>query len=186
VSSARQGRSRQSTYTLIGALGASLAIVLVIVLVTVRPANTERAEVDWHAVHDGMPSAAQFVDPEFTAADGDWWSNRAELTGGTSPEWYIGLVTPTAGFVVIEQFTGDPSPEIASELDDVTPTTATVAGYSWAVFDRTTVKDPGNRVVIYLLSGVGENGSLMVSGSATVDEIELAATRAVESLGGTP
>lgn len=186
MSSARQGRARQSTLTLIGALGASFAIVLVIMLVTVRPANVDRGDVDWHAVHDGLPAATQFVDPEFTTTDGDWWANRAEYTGGKYPEWYIGLVTPTEGFVVIEQFTGDPSPEIAGELDDVTPTTATVAGHTWAVFDRTAVKDPGNRVVIYLLTGIGENGSLMVSGSASTEELELAATRAVESLGGTP
>ncbi len=186
MSSARQGRARQSTLTLIGALGASFAIVLVIMLVTVRPANVDRGDVDWHAVHDGLPAASQFVDPEFTATDGDWWANRAEYTGGKYPEWYIGLVTPTEGFVVIEQFTGDPSPEIAGELDDVTPTTATVAGFTWAVFDRTAVKDPGNRIVIYLLTGIGENGSLMVSGSASIEELELAATRAVESLGGTP
>ena len=186
MSSARQGRARQSTLTLIGALGASFAIVLVIVLVTVRPANTDRAEVDWHAIHDGLPAATQFVDPDFTANDGDWWSNRAELTGGENPEWYIGLVTPTSGFVAIEQFTGEPSPDIAEDLDDVDPTTATLAGRIWQVFDRSAVKEAGNRVVIYLLTDVVENGSLMVSGSASIDEIELAATRAVESLGGTP
>ena len=37
-----------------------------------------------------------------------------------------------------------------------------------------------------LLTGLAGNGSLMVSGSATIAEIELAATRAIESLGGTP
>jgi hypothetical protein len=186
VSSARQGRARQSTLTLLGALGASFAIVLVLVLITVRPAKTDRAEIDWHAVHASIPSAAQFVDPDFADADGDWWSNRAEFTSGDYPEWYIGLVTPTNGFVVIEQFEGDPSPEIAAELDDVTPSTSTVAGLTWTVFDRSGVENPGNRGVIYLLTGLAGNGSLMVSGSATIAEIELAAVRAIESLGGTP
>lgn len=55
---------------------------------------------------------------------------------------------------------------------------------SWTVFDRTTVENPGNRVMIYLLTGMTENGNLMVSGSAPIEEIELAATRALESIGG--
>lgn len=187
MSSAREGRARQSTLTLIGALGASLAIVVVIVWITIRPANLDRADIDWHAVHADIPTPTAFVDPEFTAADGDWWANRAEYVNGDYPEWYIGLITPTNGFVVIEQFTGDPAPEIADELDDVTPTTATVAGLTWTVFDRSALDNPGNRAVIYLLTGVtGESDNLMVSGSASIAEIELAATRAVESLGGTP
>lgn len=185
MSSARQGRARQSTLTLIGALGATLAVVAVIVLITVRPVNTDRADVDWHAVHASIPTSGQFVDPEFTAADGDWWSNRAEYVGGEYPEWYIGFVTPTNGFVAVEQFAGDPSPEIAAELDDVTPTSKTVAGESWTVFDRSTVDDAGNRVVIYLLTGLSGSNNLMVSGSAPLEELELVATRALESIGGT-
>lgn len=186
MSSARQGRARQSTLTLIGALGASLAIVFIVVLVTIRPANTDRGDVDWNAVWLTTEPGLGLVNPDFTESDGDWWSNRAELVGGDYPEWYIGFVTPTEGFVVVEQFQGEPSPEIAAQLDDVTPTTATVAGFTWAVFDRSTVENPGNREKIYLLTGLAAGGSLMVSGSAPDAEIELAATRAVESLGGTP
>ncbi|MFM6967644.1 MAG: DUF4245 family protein [Microbacteriaceae bacterium] len=185
MSNARSGRARQSTLTLIGALGATLAIVAVIVFVTVRPSNTVRAEIDWHTVHASLPGSTLYVDPTFAPSDGDWWSNRAEYIGGDYPEWYIGLVTPTNEFVAIEQFGGDPSPELAAELDDVTPTGVTVAGTTWTVFDRSEIENPGNREIIYLLTGMTENGNLMVSGSASIDEIELAATRALESLGGT-
>ena len=186
MSSARSGRSRQSTLTLLGALGASLGIVLILVLITVRPANTQRGDVDWHTVHDQTVSDTVLADPTFTEADGDWWSNRAELVGGKYPEWYIGLISPTQGFVVLEQFTGDPSPEIAGELDDVTPSSVTIDGESWTFFDRSSVDNAGNRELIFLLTGLPGNGSLMVSGTAPRDEIELVATRAAESLKGTP
>lgn len=186
MSSARQGRARQSTLTLIGALGASLAIVFIVVLVTVRPANTERADVDWSAVWSTTDPALGLANPEFDAADGDWWSNRAEYVGGEYPQWYIGFVTPTDGFVVVEQFQGEPSPEIAAQLDDVPPTSRSIAGVTWAVFDRTAVTNPGNRETILLLTGPTAKGSLMVSGSAPVAEMELVATRVIESLGGTP
>lgn len=186
MSSAREGRARQSTLTLIGALGASLAIVFVIVWLTIRPANLNRAEVDWHDVAAQSNSEVALADPTFTAAEGDWWSNRAETVGGDYPEWYIGLITPTNGFVAIEQFFGEFPPEVQTELDDVTPTPVTVDGTVWTVFDRTGIENPGNRVVIYLLTGLPDNGSLMVSGSAAASEIQLVASRALESLGGKP
>lgn len=186
MSSARSGRSRQTTLTLLGALGASLGIVLILVLITIRPDNTQRGDIDWHAVHDQTVSDTVLADPQFTTADGDWWSNRTELVGGKYPTWYIGLISPTQGFVAVEQFTGDPSPELAGELDDVTPSSVTVGGQTWTYFDRSSVDKPGNREHIYLLTGLPGNGSLMVSGTAPRDEIELVAARAAESLGGTP
>lgn len=186
MSSARDGRARQSTLTLIGALGASLAIVFVIIWLTIRPANLDRAEVNWHEVAAQSASDITLADPSFTQADGDWWSNRAESVGGDYPEWYIGLITPTNGFVAIEQFPADIPPEVQLELDDVAPKPVTIAGTVWTVFDRSAVEDAGNRVVIYLLTDASGNGSLMVSGSASVEEIELVASRALESLEGNP
>ncbi|MEN9740417.1 MAG: hypothetical protein RLZ72_683 [Actinomycetota bacterium] len=186
MSSAREGRARQSALTLIGALAASLAIVFVIVWITIRPANLDRAEIDWHQVVAETPSDVALADPSFSEGEGDWWSNRAELVGGDYPEWYIGLITPTTGFVAVEQFFGDLPPEALSELDDVAPTPVEVGGTMWTVFDRSAVENPGNRVVIYLLTDGTGGGTLMVSGSAPRDEIELAAERSVESLGGTP
>lgn len=182
VTSARQGRARQSTLTLIGALGASFAIVFLVFFITVRPANLDRGDVDWNAVWSTTESSLNLVNPRFTADDGDWWSNRAEFIGGDVPVWYIGFVTPTQGFVSIEQFRGEPPVDIADDLADVNPTTATIAGRTWAVFDRTGVDNPGNREMIYLLSDQTDLGTLVVSGSASAAEIDLVATRALESV----
>jgi hypothetical protein len=88
--------------------------------------------------------------------------------------------------VAVEQFSGAPSPEIAGELDDVTPTRVVLGGQSWSVFDRRDVDNAGNRGVIYLLGDRGDGGNLMVSGTAPTTEIELVALRALESLETSP
>ena len=186
MSDARSRRNRQNTLTLIGALGASLAIVLLLVLVTVRPTNLDRNEVDWGSVWTTVAENEALANPEFVESDGDWWSNRAELIGGQYPVWYIGFISPTNGFVAVEQFDGDPAPEIAAQLDDVTPTRKGLGGETWTVFDRSEMDDVGNRRTIYLLSEIGEGANLMVSGTAPISEIELVALRALESLETSP
>lgn len=182
MSDARSRRNRQNTLTLIGALGASLAIVLLLVTVTVRPTNLDRNDVDWNQVWQATAQSTSLVNPQFTESDGEWWANRAQQVGGQYPLWYIGFVSPTSGFVAVEQFSGAPSPEIAGELDDVTPTRVVLGGQSWSVFDRRELDNAGNRGVIYLLGDRGEGGTLMVSGTAPTPEIELVALRALESL----
>ncbi len=186
MSDSRSRRNRQSTLTLLGALGASLAIVFLLVVITVRPANLDRNEIDWNSVWSTVSANSALANPQFEPSDGDWWSNRAEQTGGQYPVWYIGFISPTNGFVSVEQFNGDLDPEIAAQLDDVTPTRATVGGESWTVFDRSDLDDPGNRSVIYLLGDPSEGSTLMVSGTAPTAEIELVALRALESLETTP
>ena len=114
MSDARSRRNRQNTLTLIGALGASLAIVLLLVLVTVRPTNLDRNEVDWGSVWTTVAENEALANPEFVESDGDWWSNRAELIGGQYPVWYIGFISPTMfalfrGNIVVCVFTSCPN-----------------------------------------------------------------------------
>lgn len=183
MSAAQERRNRSNLYTLSGALLASFAVVFVIVILAVRPDPMTRAEVDWNDVHSSAPNPQSLVNPEFSAADGDWWSNRAEYIGGDSIEWYIGLVTPSGEFVSIEQFLGNVPPELLDILDDVEPVRVTVAGVSATVIDRSMLKDPGNYERIYQFSFSG-GGSLIVSGTAGQTEMELVAQRALESLKG--
>lgn len=183
MTSAAERRNRHNVFTLTGALLASFAIVLVTVLLAVRPDPTSRPHVDWHDVRLSAPSPSVLVDPTFTATDGDWWANRAEFTITPDSTWYIGLISPSGGFVSVEQFLGSVSPDVAEIRDDVDATTANLAGVTWSVFDRSGVEDPGNRTLIYEID-LPSGGTLIVSGTANPDEIELVAIRAFESLKG--
>lgn len=181
MSAARERRNRSNVYTLTGALLASFSIVLVLVILAVRPEPSTRAEVDWHDVHASAPNSSTLVDPNFAAADGDWWSNRAEYIGGESTEWYIGLVTPKDEFVSLTQFVGVPSAELAELLDDAEPIAKIVSGFTAVVIDRSTREAPGNYERIYQFV-LPSGGTLLVSGTADPVEMELAAQRALESV----
>ena len=183
MSAAQERRNRSNLYTLSGALLASFAVVLIIVILAIRPDPMTRAEVDWSDVHASAPNPQTLVNPQFTDADGDWWSNRAEYIGGDSIEWYIGLVTPSGEFVSIEQFLGTVPPELLDILDDNEPAKLMVAGSPASVVDRSMLKNPGNYERVYEFSMSG-GGSLIVSGTADQTEMELVAQRALESLKG--
>lgn len=183
MTSASSRRNRQNALTLVGALIASLAIVLAIVLITVRPEIDGVARVDWHEVHAAAPNAATLVNPSFTKSDGDWWSNRAEYSAGANPEWYIGFVTPDGAFVSVHQFLGNIAPDLAAEFDDAPVSTASVAGIEWQVIDRSGLDDPGNDRIIYL-APLPTGGSLIVSGTADATVLELVAERAFSSVKG--
>ena len=175
--------SRHNALTLTGALLASLAVVAVIVLITVRPDVTKENRIDWSTIHDSSPNAVMLADPTFTDGDGDWWANRVEYTEGNYPEWYIGFVSPTEGFVAIEQYLNELPPEILTDMDSVPLSTRIVDGVDWDVYDRSGLDDPGNRVTIYVRK-LTSGSTLVVSGTAAVAEIELVASRAFTSLEG--
>ncbi len=181
MSSAQERRNRQNVFTLTGALLASLGVVLVIVLISIRPNPTSRAEVDWRSVHNDAPNSALLVSPEFAASDGDWWANRADYRAGQNPEWYIGFVTPTNGFVVVHEFLADVSPEVAEVLDDVTASPIVIDGSTWTLYDRSALDNPGNYRTVYE-TALPQGGILIVSGTADVSEIELVASLALESV----
>lgn len=183
VSSARERRNRSNLYTLTGALLASFAIVLVVVILGIRPDPTTRAEIDWHDVHASAPNSAELVDPTFTTADGDWWANRAEFLDGADATWYVGLVSPRGEFVSLEQFDGSIAVDLTEMLDDAEPAPATISGLTGSVIDRSTREAPGNYERIYQFE-LPSGGTLIVSGTADPDEMELAAQRAIESLKG--
>jgi len=181
VSSAQDRRNRQNIFTLIGALLASLGIVLVVVLISIRPDPTSRAEIDWHSVHNDTPNPVLLVDPVFEESDGDWWANRADYRAGLNPEWYIGFVTPTNGFVAIHQFANDVSPEVAEALDDVVPAPVVIDGSTWTRYDRSSLESPGNFRHVYEIA-LPSGGILIVSGTSDASEIELVAWLSLESV----
>ena len=185
MSSAQERRNRQNVFTLIGALLASFGVVLVIVLISIRPNPTERAEVDWSSVRNDAPNSVLLVNPEFASSDGDWWANRADYRAGDNPEWYIGFVSPTNGFVVVHEFLADVSPEVAEVLDDVPATPFDIDGFTWARYDRSSLDNPGNYRTVYEIA-LPAGAILIVSGTADSAEIELVATRALDSLSTQP
>jgi hypothetical protein len=185
----RNYREAKTPNNLVIALVASLAIVLFLVLVVVRPTQDAAAPVDYQAVaEEAQPGVSA---PLATPALPEQWSaNAAALnaTAGDSFTWYIGFVTPDQQFLALEQGIDAESDWYEDFLGSATPTSSvTVDGVEWDVFDRRGTDDPGNFAYAmaatvdgsdYLLHGTASDGEFALFASALASEFDSATTPA--------
>jgi hypothetical protein len=167
----RKHRENQTALNLIVALIASLGIVLFLVVVVVRPEAPAREPVDYLAVatQTGEDAVAPVLPPE-------WYANSA--TFGTTNQvatWSVGLITPGAQFIALEQgFDANPT-WVAAVLESAPKTgTTTIDGLTWTVYDQREVSDAGNHA--YSLSTELEGSTVVLHGTASDAEFELLAT----------
>ena len=142
----RAHRANQTTRNLILALLASLAIVLFVVLVVVRPSTNLVSPVNYRSV---AAQAQQGVGETLAAPllPHGWQSNDAELKSdsGKTVTWYVGLITPKQQFVAIEQGIGTSDTWFGSLLGKAQPTGhVTIAGVHWTVYNQRNVSGVGN------------------------------------------
>jgi hypothetical protein len=172
----RNYRGSKTPNNLVVALLSSLAVVLFLVLVVVRPDLDPRPAIDYNTVaaqaQPGVTTPlATPVLPE------EWEANAADLTTsiGDSFTWYIGFVTPEEQFLALEQGI-DTSPGWLEEfLETAEPTgSVDIDGITWDVYDQRDAEDPGN-FAYSLAATVGESEYLL-HGTASDNEFGLFAT----------
>lgn len=162
----RAHRANQTTRNLILALLASLALVLFIVLVVVRPANDLVKPVNYHsvAVQAQQTVTDKLADPVLPKT---WTSNDAELKSdtGNTVTWYIGLLTPKHQFIAIEQGV-DTSDTWFGSLLGKAPVTGHVSidGVEWTVYNQRQAANPGN--FAYSLATTIHGAHFVLHGSA--------------------
>lgn len=173
-------RANQSTTNLLLSIGASLLIVLFLIVVTVREDPTPES-VDYVATAEqaeaglGQPVVA----PELPEG---WYANRADLGGdGEVQEWYVGLITAEQRFIgVLQGFDANPT-----WLDDALRgpngegEAVEIGGREWRAFDRREVDEIGNRA--YALVTEAEGSTVVLYGTASdTDFAQLATAVAAE------
>lgn len=163
----RLRRQRQNIRNLVASIGASLGIVVFLVLVVARPDETIPQAIDYEAVaSQAAPSApAELIVPEL---DDTWSANRATISDESFGRmWAIGLLSTTGDYVELAQvFTpsGDALTEIIGPGGNTSETTlAGSDSITWEVIDRRDVPDPGN--ASYALVATTELGLVVVSGT---------------------
>lgn len=163
----RLRRQRQNIRNLVASIGASLGIVVFLVLVVARPDETIPQAIDYEAVaSQAAPSApAELIVPEL---DDTWSANRATISDESFGRmWAIGLLSTTGDYVELAQvFTpsGDALTEIIGPGGSTSETTlAGSDSITWEVIDRRDVPDPGN--ASYALVATTELGLVVVSGT---------------------
>ncbi len=176
----RKRRANQTARNLVLSLVASMAIVLFLVVVTVRE-EPDGLVIDYRAsaieAEGGL--GQQVLAPEVPA---DWVSNRADLSGdSTVIEWYIGFITPGERFLALVQgFDANPSwlaeelrqPQSSEEIE--------IGGVTWTLYDRRGIEGVGNRQ--YALVTETETSTVVLYGTASEAEFAQLATAVAAEL----
>ncbi len=178
----RTRRANQTLFNLVLALVASLAIVLFLVLVVVRPTAPAAKAVDYRAAASeshGSVSEPLAV-PDLPKG---WSANSATLDtdAGGVETWNIGLLTPDHEYIGLVQGIKADRTWVSNAVKQ-TPATgkATVGGASWLTYDRRESSDPGNYA--YSMSTTLDHSSVVLHGTANAKEFRMLATAVLASL----
>jgi hypothetical protein len=161
-------RAHQTTRNLVFSLIASLAVVIGLVAVVVRPStDTTQQHVDYRQV------AAQASLPGVTLAapklPSSYWSNRADYADKTADGvnvWTVGLITPDKQYIGIHQgFKANPT-WVAEQLELHQATGhRTIDGTAWTVYDRRSEGNDAGNLEYSLVSTFGTS-TVILSGTA--------------------
>lgn len=177
-------RQRQTLKNLVLALGASLLVVLVIVLMVPRSGAPIDRDIDVASVAEqaqiasGAPLAVPRV-PE------GWRANAAELRTSEADgvtAWYAGYLTPSNEYIGMYQGLEANPTWVAGLLERTLATgTTTIDGVEWTVYDnRGTGDDVGNAE--YGLTTEAGDSTFVLIGTATPAEFEALARALVPAI----
>lgn len=172
----RKHRANQTLRNLVFALLATLAVVLALVLVVVRPDGVPRPAVDYRAdAADSQSQVSQtLVAPPLPSG---WTANDDGLRTGSDKitSWSVGFITPSQQYIGLVQGIDANPTWVANQLENKQSTgTTTIGGREWSVYDRRSVTDPGN--FAYSLSTVIGASSIVLHGTAPTAEFTTLAT----------
>jgi hypothetical protein len=154
------------------AIGVTVAIVALIVVVVPRDDSSRLQNVDYRAV---AVSAQRDLPVPLAVPElpDTWTSNVAEIRTGSLDKvtsWYVGFITPSKQFLSITQAVDANPSWLADELQQTAPTgTTTIDGIDWTIHDnRESDRDVGNAA--YALTTESGRSTFIVAGTATPDE----------------
>jgi hypothetical protein len=160
------------------AVGVTVAIVALIVLIVPRDDSSRLQAVDYRAV---AVSAQRTLPVPLAVPElpDTWSSNVAEIRTGSLDgvtSWFVGLITPSEQFLSITQAVDANPSWLVTELKQTTPTgSVTIDGVDWVVYDnRDSDRDVGN--VKYALTTASGRSTFVVAGTATPEEAQALAS----------
>ncbi|MFE6256149.1 DUF4245 domain-containing protein [Agromyces sp. NPDC057865] len=174
----RLHRQRQTVLNLVLSLGASLLVVLVIVLLVPRSDTAMTRDVDVAPIAEQAQVASddQLAVPELPEG---WRANAAELRTSQVDEvtaWYVGYLTPSDEYIGMYQgFDANPTWVAGLLARTLATGTTTIDGVEWTVYDnRDTGDDVGNAK--YGLTTEAGDSTFVLLGTGTPEEFETLAT----------
>ncbi len=177
----RKHRANQTFLNLILALVASLAVVLVTILVVVRPDLPAAPPIDYQSIATEAGSSVPLAAPVLPAG---WAANSAVYNGSPADgvaTWYIGFITPKQQFIGLRQGIDANPTWLANQLGSRLATdSTTVGGVEWQVYDYRSTKDVGNYA--HALSTSDRSSSFVVYGTATDEEFDTLVTALAKTM----
>jgi len=168
----RNHRQRQTLRNLVLALGASLLVVLVIVLIVPRSDAPIEPDIDVAAVAEQAQIA---IDDELAVPElpEGWRANAAEIRSSAADgvtAWYVGYLTPSDEYIGVYQGVEANPTWVAGLLSRTLATgTTTIDGVEYTVYDnRESSDDVGN--ARYALTTESGGTTFVLLGTATDDE----------------
>jgi hypothetical protein len=177
----RKHRANNTLFNLVIAIVASLALVVFLALVVVRPdpAPAETVNVADIASKAASTTSGPLLAPVVPL---DWYANKATI--GTRAEvltWYVGYVTSTTQFIALNQGIDANPTWQAFVLDAALETgTVTVGGLTWTVYDQREADSPGNHA--YSMATQSNTSTIVLHGTASTAEFELLAASIASEL----
>jgi hypothetical protein len=177
-------RQRQTLLNLVLALGASLLVVLVIVLIVPRSDAPMEPDIDVAPIAEQAQIASDdpLAVPDLPEG---WRANAAELRTSTVDgvtAWYVGYLTPSDEYIGMYQGLEANPTWVAGLLERTLATGATtIDGVEWTVYDnRDTGDDVGN--ARYGLTTEAGGSTFVLLGTATPEEFHTLATGLVPTI----
>ena len=166
------------------AVGVTVGIVALIVLLVPRDDSSRLQAVDYRAV--AVSAQRTLPVPLAVPELPDTWSSNvaeirtASLDGVTS--WFVGLITPSKQFLSITQGIDANPSWLVTELKQTSPAgTTTIDGIEWTVYDnRDSDRDVGNAK--YALTTESGRSTFIVAGTATPEEAEALASTITDAI----
>ena len=171
--SSRLHRVRQTPNNLVLSLLATVAAVIVIVLLVPRGDSGVDNTVDYHAVAaDAQQSVpARLADP---ALPGGWRSNTAEYRTGSADKidvWFIGFLTPRDEYIGMSQAFGADDVWTARQLHNtIADSTTTIDGVDWTIYDNRDRSDADVGNAEYAITTQRGDTVWLLSGTASPAE----------------
>jgi hypothetical protein len=176
---AAKRRARQTLINLLLSLGATIGVMLVLILAVPRDDSNRVQAVDYKEL--AAQAASQAPGPLLVPAiPVDWYSNSARFRSATQDgvaTWYAGFVGPNSEFIALTQGFDVNQTWLQIQLEANKPTEEVVLGNStWEIFESTKENNP-QKSKDFLMVLEYDSNAVLVYGVAPRQQLEDFATQ---------
>jgi len=182
----RRYRASKTMTNLLWALGVTLGVAVVLVLLTTRPdapiaGSPQLADIDVAATARDAASSLG-VSPAVPDLDG-WRANAARLEASTDDvtSWYVGYLTPDGDYAGMRHGVHANPTWVSQQVGAARSTgERTIAGVRWTEYNRRATDPTGMNA--YSLTATIDASTIVLFGTASDDDFESLAVAVVRSL----